>query len=83
MWSGMQATKQRELPAWVTFPDFERVEWVNTMIAQIWPHAASAIVAQVSCHDPTIPQNMHASRSSRQFCKLRLQAFTVVVLEDS
>jgi hypothetical protein len=50
----MQATKQRELPAWVTFPDFERVEWVNAMIAQIWPHAASAIVAQASCiHDCT------------------------------
>ena len=45
----LQATKHRELPAWVTFPDCERVEWINAMLAQLWPHASSAIVAQASC----------------------------------
>ena len=57
----MQATKHRELPAWVTFPDFERVEWVNAMITQIWPHTASAIVTQVSCMHGLYVGPLHAS----------------------
>jgi len=27
----------QDLPAWVFFPDFERVEWVNRVIDQLWP----------------------------------------------
>ncbi|XP_072511099.1 extended synaptotagmin-1 [Notamacropus eugenii] len=27
----------RELPAWVSFPDVEKVEWVNKIVAQAWP----------------------------------------------
>ncbi|XP_045145498.1 extended synaptotagmin-1 isoform X2 [Echinops telfairi] len=27
----------RELPAWVSFPDVEKVEWLNKIVAQIWP----------------------------------------------
>ncbi|XP_045473721.1 extended synaptotagmin-1-like [Harmonia axyridis] len=27
----------KELPAWVFFPDVERVEWVNSMLRQMWP----------------------------------------------
>lgn len=27
------------LPSWVTFPDMERVEWVNKIIRQLWPYA--------------------------------------------
>ncbi|XP_068777546.1 extended synaptotagmin-1 isoform X2 [Struthio camelus] len=26
-----------ELPAWVTFPDVERAEWLNKVLAQAWP----------------------------------------------
>ncbi|KAM4644112.1 LOW QUALITY PROTEIN: extended synaptotagmin-1 [Amazona ochrocephala] len=26
-----------ELPAWVSFPDVERAEWVNKVLAQAWP----------------------------------------------
>lgn len=27
------------LPSWVTFPDMERVEWLNKIIRQLWPYA--------------------------------------------
>ena len=27
-----------ELPSWVNFPDVERVEWVNRILDQLWPH---------------------------------------------
>ena len=25
------------LPTWLMFPDIERVEWVNTIVARLWP----------------------------------------------
>lgn len=27
----------RELPAWVSFPDVEKAEWLNKIVAQVWP----------------------------------------------
>uniref|UniRef100_A0AAR2KEI3 Extended synaptotagmin-like protein 1b n=1 Tax=Pygocentrus nattereri TaxID=42514 RepID=A0AAR2KEI3_PYGNA len=29
---------QRDLPAWVNFPDVEKVEWLNKVIQQAWPY---------------------------------------------
>ncbi|KAK5933821.1 hypothetical protein CgunFtcFv8_014272 [Champsocephalus gunnari] len=28
---------QRDLPAWVSFPDVEKVEWLNKVLQQVWP----------------------------------------------
>lgn len=28
---------KRELPAWVNFPDVEKVEWINKILQQAWP----------------------------------------------
>ena len=28
------------LPSWAMYPDFERAEWVNTIISRIWPTIA-------------------------------------------
>ncbi|VDK38589.1 unnamed protein product [Gongylonema pulchrum] len=28
----------QDLPAWVQFPDTERVEWLNKVILQLWPY---------------------------------------------
>ncbi|CAG9823457.1 unnamed protein product [Phaedon cochleariae] len=33
-----------ELPSWVTFPDRERAEWLNEIIAQLWPSISSFVV---------------------------------------
>ncbi|KAB7501178.1 Extended synaptotagmin-2 [Armadillidium nasatum] len=31
------------LPSWVTFPDMERVEWLNKIIRQLWPYAGKYV----------------------------------------
>lgn len=31
--------KFSSLPSWVTFPDMERVEWINKILKQLWPYA--------------------------------------------
>ncbi|KAM4626112.1 extended synaptotagmin-3 [Discoglossus pictus] len=28
----------QQLPAWVNFPDVERVEWINKVLGQMWPY---------------------------------------------
>ncbi|XP_018416296.1 PREDICTED: extended synaptotagmin-1 [Nanorana parkeri] len=28
---------KKELPSWVTFPDVEKAEWLNKLLAQMWP----------------------------------------------
>jgi len=30
-------SRLQDLPAWVYFPDFERVEWLNRVVNQLWP----------------------------------------------
>ncbi|KAK9807354.1 hypothetical protein WJX73_005591 [Symbiochloris irregularis] len=32
-----------DLPSWITFPDFERVGWVNDTIDQLWPYVNDAV----------------------------------------
>ena len=29
---------RRHLPSWVLYPDVERAEWLNTLVAQMWPY---------------------------------------------
>lgn len=33
-----QFTNLDDLPAWVQFPDTERIEWVNKVLQQLWPY---------------------------------------------
>ncbi|EPB72803.1 C2 domain protein [Ancylostoma ceylanicum] len=61
---GLRATATRErdvvmaqlqdLPAWVQFPDTERVEWMNKVIHQLWPYIGE--YAKVFMADFIIPQ---------------------------
>ncbi|XP_042884994.1 extended synaptotagmin-2-A-like isoform X8 [Penaeus japonicus] len=37
------AASMHEMPAWVTFPDMERVEWLNKIIRQLWPYAGQYV----------------------------------------
>ncbi|CAN2389070.1 Extended, partial [Pristimantis euphronides] len=30
--------RTQQLPAWVNFPDVERVEWINKVVQQMWPY---------------------------------------------
>ncbi|CAK0785413.1 hypothetical protein CVIRNUC_008622 [Coccomyxa viridis] len=46
------------LPSWINFPDFERVNWANLVLNQMWPHVSSYIVAQAHPQlDPLLEQN--------------------------
>uniref|UniRef100_A0A8C5HHP2 Extended synaptotagmin-1-like n=1 Tax=Gouania willdenowi TaxID=441366 RepID=A0A8C5HHP2_GOUWI len=37
-YTSMKGSKiRRELPAWVNFPDVEKVEWLNKVLQQVWP----------------------------------------------
>ncbi|XP_029357277.1 extended synaptotagmin-1 [Echeneis naucrates] len=35
--SGKRSKIKRDLPAWVNFPDVEKVEWLNKVLQQVWP----------------------------------------------
>merc|ERR1719209_421234 len=58
-----------ELPAWVFFPDVERVEWVNRVVAQLWPTLTQFITHILSTEvEPLI----HASLSERNLGQFKL-----------
>ncbi|CAB3402497.1 unnamed protein product [Caenorhabditis bovis] len=44
----------QDLPAWVQFPDTERVEWLNKVILQLWPYVGE--YTKVFMNDFVIPQ---------------------------
>ncbi|KAK9861272.1 hypothetical protein WJX84_001563 [Apatococcus fuscideae] len=32
-----------DMPSWMTYPDFERVGWVNTVLGQLWPRLDASL----------------------------------------
>lgn len=36
-----------ELPLWVMNPDYERVDWFNEFIANMWPYLDKSILANI------------------------------------
>ena len=49
-----QALKTRDLPRWINFPDFERVDWLNALLGRLWPHVTAAATSLV--HELLDPQ---------------------------
>ncbi|CAJ0931463.1 unnamed protein product, partial [Mesorhabditis belari] len=55
----------QDLPAWVQFPDTERVEWLNKVIHQLWPYIGEygkvfltdVILPQVKAQMPAVFKN--------------------------
>jgi len=48
------------LPAWINYPEFEKVEWFNSLVANLWPHLDLAIDTAVrdgafACSPCTLP----------------------------
>ena len=41
----------QDLPNWVLFPDFERSEWFNQILSQLWPSLEGLILSKVSNFD--------------------------------
>ena len=38
----------QDLPNWVFFPDYERSEWINEILHQLWPSLEGFVISKVS-----------------------------------
>lgn len=54
-----------ELPPWITFPDIERAEWINTIFKQLWPRINELVTKRVKDLQPMISK--HFSLEKFQF----------------
>lgn len=43
-----------EIPLWVKNPDFDRVDWLNKVISEMWPYLAKAITGMIRSTAQTI-----------------------------
>ena len=65
------------LPSWALYPDFERVEWINTIISRCWPTLAQHFEA-------TVKDKLQAKVLLTSFSyKLLYQIFKGVLLSTS
>lgn len=46
-----------EIPAWVLFPDFERSEWINKIVTQLWPRINDILLKSLRDFEPILQQN--------------------------
>ena len=46
-----------EIPAWVLFPDYERCEWINKIINQLWPRINNIVLKSLKDLEPVLQQN--------------------------
>eukprot|EP00854_Cymbomonas_tetramitiformis_P031808 gene31808-40118_t len=62
-----------ELPPWVKFPDYERVEWLNKLVAKLWPHISNATGTTVlDVVGPILKKSVPKGLASVEFTKLTL-----------
>ncbi|XP_076869937.1 extended synaptotagmin-1 [Brachyhypopomus gauderio] len=54
---------KRDLPAWVNFPDVEKVEWLNKVIQQAWPYIGQYLEKLLT---ETIAPSLRASSAHLQ-----------------
>ncbi|BDA48413.1 Synaptotagmin-2 [Coccomyxa sp. Obi] len=53
-----QVLGNANLPSWINFPDFERVNWVNMVFTQLWPNLGAYFTKQAHPQlDPLLTQN--------------------------
>ncbi|XP_066537467.1 extended synaptotagmin-2 [Hoplias malabaricus] len=61
-----------ELPAWVHFPDVERVEWLNKTVKQMWPYVCQFVEKLLrETIEPTV-KGTHSHLSTFTFTKIEL-----------
>uniref|UniRef100_A0A4W4DZG3 Extended synaptotagmin-like protein 1b n=1 Tax=Electrophorus electricus TaxID=8005 RepID=A0A4W4DZG3_ELEEL len=65
---------KRDLPAWVNFPDVEKVEWLNKVIQQAWPYIGQYLEKLLT---ETIAPSIRASSAH-----LQTLAFTKIDFGD-
>ncbi|XP_061641024.1 extended synaptotagmin-1 isoform X2 [Phyllopteryx taeniolatus] len=72
---GLKMSKiKRDLPAWVNFPDVEKVEWLNKVLQQVWPFVGQYLEKLLV---ETIAPSIRASSSH-----LQTLSFTKVDMGD-
>uniref|UniRef100_A0A0K0F792 Extended synaptotagmin-2 n=1 Tax=Strongyloides venezuelensis TaxID=75913 RepID=A0A0K0F792_STRVS len=63
--------KQNDLPAWVQFPDTERVLWLNKVIQQLWPYIGEySKKFLVEIIEPQVRAQMPSPFKSFKFIKI-------------
>lgn len=61
------------LPAWVRYPEFERVTWINTFIRGLWPYLDKAVCEEIRTQaDPILKENCPPFLKSISFKELRI-----------
>ena len=50
--------RAKDLPSWVFFPDFERAEWVNKIIKNVWSNVEELVInAVINNVDPVLDED--------------------------
>jgi Ca2+-dependent lipid-binding protein len=66
-----------DIPAWVLFPDFERVEWINKIVRRLWPTVNYFVSNMVTELEPML----HQHNLLRTFKFVKIDLGQIVSLE--
>lgn len=61
-----------ELPSWVTFPDVEKAEWLNKLIAQMWPFIGQYLEKMLTDTIAPLIRSSNTHLSTFYFTKINL-----------
>ncbi|XP_066441259.1 extended synaptotagmin-1 [Eleutherodactylus coqui] len=62
--------KSSQLPSWITFPDVEKVEWLNKMLAQMWPFIGQYLEKLLTDSIAPIVRSSNAHLATFHFTKI-------------
>ncbi|KAG8585764.1 hypothetical protein GDO81_005144 [Engystomops pustulosus] len=63
---------RKELPSWVTFPDIEKVEWLNKVLAQMWPFIGQYLEKLLIDTIAPLVRSCNTHLSTFQFTKISI-----------
>ncbi|CAH1240978.1 ESYT2 [Branchiostoma lanceolatum] len=61
-----------DLPSWVYFPDVERAEWLNKILAQLWPYVGRYVEDILRSSVEPVVKDSHEMLKSFQFSNIML-----------
>ena len=66
-----------ELPPWVNYPEYERVTWLNTILAKLWPSVNEAVSNIVAAKADPILEKLSDSLKKFFITKVKLTTFNL------
>ncbi|XP_028394171.1 extended synaptotagmin-3-like isoform X2 [Dendronephthya gigantea] len=67
------ASRMKDLPNWVFFPDVERAEWLNKFVAQLWPYVNEMVIKILKeTVEPKIQESVPGMLKSIYFTEISL-----------